>query len=73
MSETRSKTARAAAPGGAAAGGPRPGLALLVLAAAGIALLTLIINPTVIRIRRTDTTAAQPPAPAAPAHLAQPQ
>ena len=35
MSETRSTTSRAAAPGGAAAGGPRPGLALLVLAAAG--------------------------------------
>ena len=34
MSETRSKTTRAAAPGGVAAGGPRPGLALLVLAAA---------------------------------------
>ena len=34
MSETRSKTARAAAPPGAAAGGQRPGLALLVLATA---------------------------------------
>jgi hypothetical protein len=34
MSETRSKATRAAAPGGVAAGGPRPGLALLVLAAA---------------------------------------
>src|SRR5580692_2182401 len=34
MSEIRSKTTRAAAPGGVAAGGPRPGLALLVLAAA---------------------------------------
>ena len=34
MSEIRSKTARAAAPGHVAAGGPRPGLALLVLAAA---------------------------------------
>ena len=35
MSDIRSETARAAAPGGvAAAGGPRPGLALLVLATA---------------------------------------
>jgi hypothetical protein len=34
MSEIRSQTARAAAPGGVAAGGSRPGLALLVLAAA---------------------------------------
>src|SRR5882724_4827072 len=34
MSEIRSRTARAAAPGGVAAGGPRPGLALLVLATA---------------------------------------
>ena len=34
MSDIRSKTARAAAPGGVAAAGPRPGLALLVLAAA---------------------------------------
>ena len=34
MSEIRSRTARAAAPGGVAAGGPRSGLALLVLAAA---------------------------------------
>src|SRR5258708_2474740 len=32
MSETRSETTRAAAPGGVAAGGPRLGLALLVLA-----------------------------------------
>jgi hypothetical protein len=34
MSETRSKTTPAAAPGGVAAGGPGPGLALLVLATA---------------------------------------
>jgi hypothetical protein len=34
MPEIRSETARAAAPGGVAASGPRPGLALPVLAAA---------------------------------------
>ncbi len=34
MSETRSESIRAAAPGGVAAGGPRLGLALLVLATA---------------------------------------
>ena len=43
------------------------------LVAAGIALLTLIINFAVIRVRRADLAAAQPPEPAAPAHPAQPQ
>jgi hypothetical protein len=43
------------------------------LVAAGIALLTLIINVAVIRVRRADLAAAEPPAPAAPAHPAQPQ
>jgi len=43
------------------------------LVAAGIALLTLIINIAVIRIRRADLAGAQPPAPAAPADPAQPQ
>jgi hypothetical protein len=43
------------------------------LVAAGIALLTLIINFAVIRVRRADLAAAEPPAPAAPAHPAQPQ
>jgi threonine/homoserine/homoserine lactone efflux protein len=33
------------------------------LVAAGIALLTLAINITVIRVRRADLAAAQPPAP----------
>src|SRR5438132_1603856 len=43
------------------------------LVAAGIALLTLIINFAVIRVRRADLAAAQPPEPAAPAHPAPPQ
>jgi hypothetical protein len=43
------------------------------LVAAGIALLTLIINIAVIRIRRADLAGAQPPAPVAPADPAQPQ
>jgi hypothetical protein len=43
------------------------------LVAAGIALLTLIINFAVIRVRRADLAAAEPPVPAAPAHPAQPQ
>ena len=43
------------------------------LAAAGIALLTLIINTAVIRIRRADLAGAPQPAPAAPAGLAPPQ
>jgi hypothetical protein len=42
------------------------------LVAAGIALLTLIINAAVIRVRRADLAGAQPPEPAAPAHPAQP-
>src|SRR6266702_2363387 len=37
------------------------------LVAAGIALLTLIINFAVIRVRRADLAGAQPPAPAMPA------
>jgi MFS family permease len=48
MSEARSKTARAAGPGGAAAaGGPRPGLALLVLAAAQ---LMVVLNATIVNV-----------------------
>src|SRR5229473_2824597 len=43
------------------------------LVAAGIALLTLIINFAVIRVRRADLAAAEPPAPAAPADPAPPQ
>jgi predicted MFS family arabinose efflux permease len=43
------------------------------LVAAGVALLTLIINFAVIRVRRADLAGAEPPAPAAPAHPAQPQ
>src|ERR1700757_465125 len=46
MSETRSETTRAAAPGGAA-GGPRPGLALLVLAAAQ---LMVVLDPTIVTV-----------------------
>jgi hypothetical protein len=42
------------------------------LVAAGIALLTLIINFAVIRIRRADLAGAQQPEPAAPANPAQP-
>jgi EmrB/QacA subfamily drug resistance transporter len=49
------------------------GFARGFLVAAGIALLTLIINFAVIRVRRADLAAAQPPAPAAPAHPARPQ
>ena len=49
------------------------GFARGFLAAAGIALLTLIINLAVIRVRRADLAAAEPPAPAAPAHPAPPQ
>jgi hypothetical protein len=49
------------------------GFARGFLVAAGIALLTLIINFAVIRVRRADLAAAEPPAPAAPAHPAQPQ
>jgi len=43
------------------------------LVAAGIALLTLIINLAVIRVRRTDLAGAQQPAPAEPAEPAQPR
>jgi len=43
------------------------------LVAAAIALLTLIINAAVIRIRRADLAGAPPPAPATPAGPAQPQ
>ena len=42
------------------------------LVAAGIALLTLIINTAVIQVRRADLAGAQPPAPAMPADPAQP-
>jgi hypothetical protein len=49
------------------------GFARAFLVAAGIALLTLIINIAVIRVRRADLAAAEPPAPAAPAHPAPPQ
>src|SRR5262247_2236454 len=41
------------------------------LAAAGIALLTLIINLALIRVRRADLAGAQPPVPDAPAEPAQ--
>ena len=47
MSEIRSETARAAAPGGVAAGGPRPGLALLVLAAAQ---LMVVLDATIVNV-----------------------
>src|SRR6201982_4008860 len=47
MSEIRSATARAAAPGGVAAGGPRPGLALLVLAAAQ---LMVVLDATIVNV-----------------------
>src|SRR6266542_3414362 len=47
MSEIRSKTARAAAPGGAAGGGPRPGLALLVLATAQ---LMVVLDATIVNV-----------------------
>ena len=47
MSETRSKTTRAAAPGGVAAGGPHPGLALLVLATAQ---LMVVLDATIVNV-----------------------
>ncbi len=47
MSETRSKTTRAAAPGVVAAGGPRPGLALPVLAAAQ---LMVVLDATIVNV-----------------------
>jgi hypothetical protein len=49
------------------------GFARAFLVAAGIALLTLAINITAIRIRREDLAGAQPPVPAAPAQPAQPR
>src|SRR5260370_23560086 len=47
MSETRAKTTRAAPPGDVAAGGPRLGLALLVLAAAQ---LMLVLDATIVNV-----------------------
>ena len=47
MSETGSKTTRAAAPGGVAAGGPRLGLALLVLASAQ---LMVVLDATIVNV-----------------------
>src|SRR5260221_2304738 len=47
MSETRSMITRAAAPGGVAAGGPRLGLALLVLAAAQ---LMVVLDATIVNV-----------------------
>ena len=47
VSETRSKTTRAAAPGGVAADGPRPGLALLVLATAQ---LMVVLDATIVNV-----------------------
>src|SRR6266702_3800226 len=47
MSETRSKTTRAAAPGDVAAGGPRLGLALLVLATAQ---LMVVLDATIVNV-----------------------
>jgi hypothetical protein len=40
------------------------------LVAAGIALLTLVINIAVIRVRRADLAGAQQPVPAVPAEPA---
>src|SRR5260370_26395995 len=51
MSETRSMTTRAAAPGGVAAGGPRLGLALLVLAAAQ---LMVVLDATIVNVALPD-------------------
>src|SRR5438876_10175593 len=45
--ETGSKTTRAAALGGVAAGGPRPGLALLVLASAQ---LMVVLDATIVNV-----------------------
>src|SRR5260370_347337 len=47
MSETRAKTTRAAPPGDVAAGGPRLGLALLVLAAAQ---LMVVLDATIVNV-----------------------
>src|SRR5258708_3056020 len=54
MSETRAKTTRAAPPGDVAAGGPRLGLALLVLAAAQlmVVLAATIVNVALPHIQR---------------------
>jgi hypothetical protein len=49
------------------------GFARAFLVAAGIALLTLIINIAAIRVRRADLAGAQQPEPAALAHPAPPQ
>ena len=49
------------------------GFARGFLVAAGIALLTLIINIAVIRVRRADLAGTQQPAPAAPAEPAPPR
>ena len=48
------------------------GFARAFLVAAGIALLTLIINTALIRVRRADLAGATQPLPAAPADPAQP-
>ena len=47
MSQTGSKTTRAAAPGSVASGGPRPGLALLVLATAQ---LMVVLDATIVNV-----------------------
>src|SRR5258708_25748255 len=47
MSETRSKAVGVAAPGGVAGGGARPGLALLVLAAAQ---LMVVLDATIVNV-----------------------
>src|SRR5258707_15493334 len=47
MSETRAKTTRAAPPGDVAAGGPRLGLALLVLATAQ---LMVVLDATIVNV-----------------------
>jgi Major Facilitator Superfamily. len=49
------------------------GFARAFLVAAGIALLTLVINIAVIRVRRADLAGAQQPVPAVPAEPAQPR
>src|SRR6266567_4364942 len=54
MSETRSKTTRAAAPGDVAAGGPRLGLALLVLATAQ---LMVVLDATIVNVALPHTRA----------------
>jgi hypothetical protein len=49
------------------------GFARAFLVAAAIALLTLVINFAVIRVRRADLAGTQQPLPAAPAEPTQPQ